>query len=122
MNHPPQVEGKWKVVEYKVSNGINDIYTPEKIEYNVNLRQNGRFVDSLTDYANFYGVWKYFHNGKWELVMVSNSPDNDVFNFIPFKQKYNKVLQMNYVNYEAGTLPNTKQNAQVSYGTWTRID
>ena len=120
--NPPNIEGKWNVVEYKVINGKNTIYDPIVVKYTANFRQNERFVDSLTPYANFYGVWKYNCKSGWELIMVNNTSDNDTFNFTPFCVKNNKVITMECINWEAGTIPNTSQNAQVSWSKWVRAD
>ena len=122
MDCPPNVAGKWKVVEYKVVDGINTINNPQKIEFEATLRQNGRFVDSDSSSIIFYGVWKYLGDKKWEFVQVSNDSDNDTFNFTPLCQKCNKVTKMDYINYEAGNIPSEpRQVAKVAYGTWYRI-
>ena len=124
LENPPNVAGKWKVVEYRVIDGINTIENPLKNEYEVNFRQNGRFVDSLSEFENYYGVWEYLNDNKWSLTMVSNGADNDVYKFTPIEYECKcNIIKMDYINYEAGTisiLP--KQNAKVVYGTWTRID
>ena len=119
---PPQVSGKWSVVEYKVVDGKNDIYTPEKVTYTTSLEQNGRFVQLLSEYANFYGVWKFNCKSGWELYMVNNVANNDIFNLSPTCVKKGIVQKMDSINYEAGTKPiEPKQVAQVSYSSWTRV-
>ena len=118
--NPPNVAGSWSVVEFKVRDGVNNIYNPEKITYTTTLEQNGRFVQSLSDFANFYGVWQYHCKSGWELVLVNNTRNNDTYNFVPTCIKKNNVLKMDSINWEAGTIPDTPQVAQVSYSTWTR--
>ena len=122
MKCPPNVAGKWSVVEYKVVDGVNTISNPEKVTYTTTLEQNGRFVQSLSEYGNFYGVWKYNCRGEWEMYMVSNDSDNDTFLFTPICVKKGRVCKMEGVNWEAGTIPNTRQVAQVSWGEWVRIN
>lgn len=122
MKCPPNVAGKWSVVEFKVVNGKNTINNPEKVVYTISFEQNGRFVQSLSEYANFYGVWKYNCKGEWELFMVSNDTDNDTFVFTPLCVKNGRVCKMDGVNWEAGTNPETKQNAQVSWSELTRVN
>ena len=122
MKGPPNVAGKWSVVEYKVINGINNIYNPEKITYTTSFEQNGRFVQFLSEYANFYGVWKYNCKGEWELYVISNDSDNDTFLYTPLCVKKGKVYKMDGINWEAGTIPENKQNAQVSWSEWVRIN
>lgn len=119
---PPNVSGKWDVVEYKVVDGKNDIYNPEKVTYTTTLEQNGRFVQVLSEYANFYGVWKLNCKSGWELYVVSNDADNDTYVLTPICVKNGIVKKMDYINFEAGSKPlEPRQVAQVSYGTWTRV-
>lgn len=124
MKQPPSVEGSWDAIEYKVKDGVNTIYNPKKKTYKVTFRQNGMFVDSLTQYENenFYGVWKYNCKSGWELYMISNAPDNDTFILTPLCVKNGKVIKMGYTNWEAGTIPDTSQNAQVSWGEWLKLN
>ena len=35
--NPPNVAGKWSVVEYEVKDGVNNIYNPQKREYSGDL-------------------------------------------------------------------------------------
>ena len=52
--------------------------------------------------------------------MISNNSQNNTFKVIPLCVKKNKVLKMDYIEWSAGSNPDAKQIAQVSYGTWTR--
>ena len=124
LNNPPNVAGKWKVVEYRVIDGVNTIENPLKNEYEATFRQNGRFVDSLSEFENYYGVWEILHDNIWKLTMVSNGTDNDVYKFTPIELECNcNITKMEQINYEAGTISTLpKQNAKVVYGTWTRIE
>lgn len=73
MHKVPNIQGEWKATEYKVRDGTNNIYNPEKIKYSVKFEQNGRFVQSLTDYANFYGVWNLFLSNRQKLITHSKT-------------------------------------------------
>jgi len=122
LENPPFIAGKWKVVEYRVIDGVNTIENPLKNEYVTNFRQNGRFVDSLSDFGRFYGVWEYLNNNIWSLTIITTIADNNVFKFTPIEYKCN-VTKMDYINYEAGTIPILPlQTAKVGYGTWTKIE
>ena len=116
--------GKWKVVEYRVIDGVNTIENPLKNEFETTFRQNGRFIDSLSEFENYYGVWEILHDNIWSMTMVSNGADNDVYKFTPIELECNcNITKMEYINYEAGTISTLpKQNAEVVYGTWTRIE
>ena len=124
LNNPPNVAGKWKVVEYRVIDGVNTIENPLKKEFEATFRQNGRFVDSLSEFENYYGVWEILHDNKWSMTMVSNGADNDVYKFTPIELECNcNITKMEQINYEAGTISTSpKQNAEVVYGTWIRIE
>lgn len=116
----PNAAGKWSVIETSINNG--DV-SPSVKTYTSILTQEGRIVQSSqsSPSINFYGIWKWSPYSKWELYIVSNKQDNDTYIFTPLVICSNQVNKFDTINYEAGSVPMTQQNAGVSYSTWTRI-